>query len=74
MKDIIDSHYKPDLEIADRYINFSSELLRLSLLAITGIGALILANFKEDSGFHLTLGNKYCFLISILLFAAAAAF
>jgi ATP/ADP translocase len=40
--------YKPDFDILDRYINFSSELLRLSLLGISGFGALILYGNKEN--------------------------
>lgn len=40
--------YAADFEISKRYIDFSSELLRLSLLAITGICYLLFVseNFK----------------------------
>jgi uncharacterized membrane protein len=73
MKDITDNHYKPDFEIADRYINFSSELLRLSILAITAIATLIFFTIKSSSeyDFNPTVTN---YLIStLLLFAVTAA-
>jgi hypothetical protein len=46
---IHESKYKVDLEILDRYIGFSSEILRISLLAIGGFGALVLAKFDNSS-------------------------
>jgi len=72
MLDITENNYKPDFEIADKYINFSSELLRLSLLAITGIGALIMYTFKGDSNLHLTLFDKYRFFTALIFFSLAA--
>ena len=36
-----DATYKPDLELSDRYQQFSAELLRLAMLGIAGIGFLI---------------------------------
>ncbi|RLS57600.1 MAG: hypothetical protein DWH91_04170 [Planctomycetota bacterium] len=36
-----EAQYKPDLELSDRYQQFSSELLRLALLGMAGIGFLI---------------------------------
>lgn len=44
-----DNDYKPDIEIMDRYINFSAELLRISLLAIGGFGAIILIKLKSQN-------------------------
>ena len=45
-----DNDYKePDFEIMDRYINFSAELLRISLLAIGGFGAIMLIKLKNES-------------------------
>ncbi|AWI25894.1 hypothetical protein [Flavobacterium pallidum] len=43
---INEQDYAPDFEISDRYIKLSAELLRLSLLAITGIVTL-LYNYKN---------------------------
>lgn len=70
--EVAEQDYKPDFEIADKYINFSSELLRLSLLAITGIGTLILFTFKEGSILHLTLFDKYMLFATLLIFALAS--
>lgn len=39
--------YEPDFEIANKYIDFSSELLKISLTAISGIGALIIFDEKN---------------------------
>jgi hypothetical protein len=80
MKPINENDYKPDLEICDRYISFSSELLRLSLLAITGLGALIFLNFEnkrssiaQNQGFTLNDDDKGFVLITLILFAFSAA-
>lgn len=70
--EIEEQNYKPDFEIADKYISFSSELLRLSLLAITGIGALIMYSFDKDSSLHLTQVDKYLFFITLFFFALAS--
>jgi len=69
---IDEKDYKPDFEIADKYISFSSELLRLSLLAITGIGALIMYTFDKNSNLHLTLLDKYLFFATLFFFALAS--
>ena len=69
MEQIEENHYKPDFEILDRYINFSSELLRLSLLAITGIGSLIMLSIGEKNDIHMMAQDQKYFFITILLFA-----
>lgn len=74
MKDLHDSHYQPDFEIADRYMNFSSELLRLSLLGITGLGTLLLLQFREQAPVQFSLSIKTWMLGSILCWSAAASF
>src|ERR1700735_1944155 len=55
MSAIEDNEYKPDFEILDRYLKFSSELLRISLLAIGGFGTIVLVKLKgEESAGSLT--------------------
>lgn len=46
--------YQPDLELADRYQQFSAEILRLALLGIAGVGFLIsnVVLSKENSSFR----------------------
>jgi hypothetical protein len=39
LNEIKENQYKVDFEISKGYINFSSELLRLSLLSMGGFGA-----------------------------------
>ena len=46
LKEIEENQYKVDFEISKGYIDFSSELLRLSLLAMGGFGALVLIKIK----------------------------
>lgn len=72
MSELNEMDFKPDFEIADKYINFSSELLRLSLLAITGIGALIMYSFDNDSKLHLTQTDKFLFFATLFFFALAS--
>jgi hypothetical protein len=72
MSDLNEMDYQPDFEIADKYINFSSELLRLSLLAITGIGALMMYSFDKESNLHLTMLDKYLFFLTLFFFALAS--
>lgn len=69
---LAENDYKPDFEIAEKYISFSSELLRLSLLAITGIGVLMMYTFDTNSKLDLTICDKYLFLAALLVFALAA--
>ncbi|MBK8808289.1 MAG: hypothetical protein IPO21_17350 [Bacteroidales bacterium] len=47
--EIDESRYKADFMISENYIKFSSELLRLSLLAIGGFATLILTKIKDES-------------------------
>lgn len=74
MKDLNDSHYQPDFEIADRYINFSSELLRLSLLGITGFGTFLLLHFREEKPIEFSSSVKLWMLISVICWSATASF
>jgi len=62
--DIEESKYKSDFMISENYIKFSSELLRLSLLAIGGFGTLILTVIKEECNQNV-FQNKF-FLITAL--------
>lgn len=72
METINDCDYKPDFELADKYISFSAELLRLSLLAITGIGTLIMYSLKEKPEIQLTSYDKSWLFITLLFFAFAS--
>src|SRR5688572_26715800 len=47
IKPLNEALYKPDFEIRNSYIDFSSELLRLSLIAMGGFGALVLAKIEN---------------------------
>ncbi len=62
--------YKADFEIAERYIGFSSELLRISLLAIGGYGAMIMYALEHDA--LDVVKNAFGFLVSSLMFALSA--
>lgn len=67
-KEIRETDYKPDFEILDRYLNFSSEILRLSLLGISGFGVLLLLPYKESSFLYvLDIGKEYLFIAVIFL-------
>jgi hypothetical protein len=71
MSAIEDNEYKPDFEILDRYLKFSSELLRISLLAIGGFGTIVLVKLKgEESAGSLT--NLTFLFLSICFFALCA--
>jgi hypothetical protein len=74
MEDLKECDYKPDFQIAEGYIKFSSELLRLSLLAVSGMGSFILLTYKEDSHVKLTHDAKSWLFISIILFFLASGF
>lgn len=65
--------YKPDLEIMDRYINFSAELLRISLLAIGGFGTIMLIKLKNESNI-IPLHHLLFLYISICCFVLCAGF
>jgi hypothetical protein len=62
--EIDESKYKADFMISENYIKFSSELLRLSLLAIGGFGTLVLTKIKEE---HCTVVLQDIFFIIALL-------
>jgi len=67
-----ENKYKVDFEISNGYINFSAELLRLSLLAMGGFGGLILTKFEGDGTAHGFLANPILFLISMTFFSLCA--
>lgn len=73
MEPLSETDYKPDFEIADKYISFSSELLRLSLLAISALGAFIMLSLKNgESHFSLNTTDKYLLFITLIAFALAS--
>jgi hypothetical protein len=71
--ELSDAELKYDFELTDRYQNFSSEVLRLSLIGI-GVYAFLL---KEVGGFSSTLkaspSGRWFSVASIFLFALATA-
>src|SRR5580692_5105395 len=73
MNSISEVDYKPDFDILDRYLNFSSELSRISLLAIGGFGAILLAKMKNESPCA-SIGNLNFLFISICFFGLCSAF
>lgn len=72
LNEIDESQYKADFMISEGYIKFSSELLRLSLLAMGGFGALVLIRFKGE-GSRQFLSEPKFFLISMMFFALCSA-
>ena len=72
---IEESQYKVDFDILKGYLDFSSELLRLSLLAMAGFGALVLTKIKGDpkEAPPTFLQHPQFFLISMTFFVACAA-
>jgi hypothetical protein len=71
MNDLKEFDYKPDLEVSDRYVNYSSEILRLSLLGIGGFGTFLLLQY-DNTGFQMGLATKILMLISVLFWAVSA--
>lgn len=69
---IEENKYKLDFEIADRYISFSSELLRLSLTAISALGTLLYFSIKKKIDVELSGIDKVLVFITIMLFTLAA--
>lgn len=64
--------YEIDLEVLDRYQSFSAELLRVSLLGLTGYGFLITT--AAGSGVAAPIHTvRYSLAIGAVLLAAAAA-
>jgi hypothetical protein len=79
--EIPESTFKNDLEITDRYQSFSAELLRLSLLGITAIGALVTTILLKETPEGLSksllsiinLSNLKFYLTLSLLFLGISA-
>ena len=66
--------FKNDLDMLDRYQAFSAELLRISLLALSGLGALIVARYPNILDLReLAPGSRRAILFAALLFGVAAA-
>jgi hypothetical protein len=68
--------YKADLEVTDRYQNFSMELLRVSLLGIGVFGFLlkeVILNDK-DNYMHPFVSSRWWFVLGLLALAVSAAF
>lgn len=70
---IEENEYKADFTISENYIKFSSELLRLSLLAIVAYGTLFIKEFVEDSNSTFTKNNKTLILSIIFFFLSSSA-
>ena len=70
--DVPETSYKADSEICDRYISFSSELLRLSLIAIGGYGTLVTIFLKGNAPALAAFRSSWGLFISVLLFSACA--
>ncbi|MES2727935.1 MAG: hypothetical protein V4643_12575 [Bacteroidota bacterium] len=70
MNTIEENNFQPDFTVADKYIQFSSEILRLSLLGITAIATFLLLYLKKEFGTCFTIGNpeKALLFITLLLF------
>lgn len=70
-----DHEYKPDFEIAEKYVSFSSEIFKLSLLAITGAAALLLFFMEQEPASipHLGIAGKLLFILTFALFGLSAA-
>ena len=49
LNEINESQYKVDFLIADNYIKFTAELLRLSLFVIGGFGAVVMLMIKGEN-------------------------
>lgn len=67
-----ENNYQPHFEISKRYIEFSAELLRLSLLAISGIFYLL---FISDKFKDLHSTNYFIWIIvALILFTISSGF
>jgi hypothetical protein len=70
LKQLDEGQFKVDFMISEGYIKFSSELLRLSLLAMGGFGTLVLVRLKgENKGPDNFLQHPVLFSISMVFFA-----
>ena len=73
---LVEDDYKADFQMADKFESFSAELLRLSLLSITGYGYLI-ANICMKDGqrtpfFESLLNNKLPLVIGVCALSISA--
>jgi hypothetical protein len=71
--------FKNELDLLDRYQGFSSEILRLSLLGLTALGALVftLLPLKLEAGkvqIQISAEAKWLLLLSAVFFGLASAF
>jgi hypothetical protein len=64
--------YKGDFQICDLYISFSSELLRLSLLALGAYGTLITIFLKSDQPELFPVRHSWGLLVAAILFSLCA--
>ena len=74
LNDIKETDYKPHFEVADRYVGFSSELMRLSLLALSGMGAGAVFLLDSKLNFKLVPQEVICLFMSIACFALCCGF
>ena len=76
MNKIDDNYYQPDFSIADKYINFSSEILRLSLLGISGVATFLSYYLKGDkcNCIKIELPEKTVLIITLFFFTISAGF
>jgi hypothetical protein len=71
--------YKDDLELLDRYQAFSSEILRIALLGLSGLGVLVTSLLivakkgATDVVREVPNGAKHWVMVSALTFGIAAA-
>lgn len=70
---IDEAEYKADFTISENYIKFSSELLRLSLLAIAGYGTLFIKTIVEDDKNSLIRNNSILILSMIFFVLSTSA-
>ncbi len=73
--EIPEARYKADLELHDRYIGFSSELLRLALAGMAALAALagLLTPFKDKSVIPLTTAFVWSASLALGFLTLAAA-
>jgi cytochrome b subunit of formate dehydrogenase len=62
--------YSSDFELAKRYIDFSAELLRISLLVITGIGVIII---KPEHGITISIWQLIAAVFFVISICGAIA-
>ena len=72
LHEIDESQYKVDFMISENYIKFSSELLRLALLALGGFGTIIIGKFDNNLTKEfllqpsLLIGSLGCFVLTCI--------